>query len=60
VDAGQRGGDAALGRADLVSLAIEFGVGDWDVGGSEFTDDGDIEVDVGIGGEEVGWRGFVR
>ena len=38
----------------MVSLAVEFGVGDWDAGGSEFVDDGDIEVDGGVGGEEVG------
>jgi len=34
-------------------------VGDRDAGGSEFVDDGNIEVDVGTGGEEVGECGFV-
>jgi hypothetical protein len=35
-------------------------VGDWDAGGSEFVDDGDIEIDGGVGGEEIGECGFVR
>jgi hypothetical protein len=35
-------------------------VGDRDAGGSELADDGDIEVDAGIGRAEIGKGGLVR
>jgi hypothetical protein len=48
--AGECGGDPTAGRIDLVSLAVELGLGDWDFSGSELADDGIFEADGGIGG----------
>ena len=60
VAADERTNHAAVGRTDLVSLAVEFGVGHWHAGRREPADDRDLAADVWPGGAKADKRCSVK